>query len=336
MHRIFKVIVVTLSAATVAYTLSPLLGFSQHQLMQSGNADGSSSAPNAVTGVVFQATRMVVTALHMNDGCRGALRYAIDAVDPRFGISQDVLQADLKQAELIWENTSGEDVLQYDPQADFKVNLVFDERQKQTIASNALKQKLDTVQTLHKGISQEYDTLSSQYEEQKSHYESDVAKYKQLVDTYEKQVASWNAKGGAPKDEYQQLKEQRKEIESLADEIEKKRKNINDIVARLNALAGKEKQVVSGYNKEVSTYEDAYGGEKEFDQGVYTGKAIDIYQFSTENELILVLAHELGHALGMDHVQNPQSIMYYLMAKQNADHPVPTAEDRQALLGRCQ
>lgn len=271
----------------------------------------------------------------MNDGCRGPLHYAIGSVDPRFGISQDVLQADLKQAEAIWEDASGEDVLQYDPQADFKVNLIFDERQKQTIASNVLKQKLDTVQTLHKGISQEYDTLEGQYEQSKSRYESDVAKYKQRADTYEKQVASWNAKGGAPKDEYQQLKEQRKEINALADTLEEQRKNINDTAARLNALAGKEKQVVSGYNKEVATYEDAYGGEKEFDQGVYTGKAIDIYQFNAENDLILVLAHELGHALGMDHVENPQSIMYYLMAKQDADHPIPTLEDKQALAGRC-
>ena len=102
----------------------------------------------------------------------------------------------------------------------------------------------------------------------------------------------------------------------------------------ISALIVKYNLLVDRVNANIGTINQT--ANKEFEEGTYisdaSGARIDIYEFSDEAKLIRVLAHELGHALGLDHNSNLDSIMY---AMNQSSNMILTADDVQALKMKC-
>lgn len=271
----------------------------------------------------------------LSEPCAEPLKYTIGTIDPQFGLGRDEFKNTIQQAEDIWEKASGKNLFQYDETATLKINLVYDERQAETLEAEGLEAQLKKMESTHDQMSAEYKALYDQYSNRMKAYKANWEKYEKRLENYKEAVAYWNKRGGAPEDEYKDLQKEKDKLEDIFSNLEKERKAINQLAVQVNSLASKSNKVANNYNQNLETYNNKFGEAREFEKGVFNGSEINIYQFKEQTDLRLVLAHELGHALGIGHLENSTSIMYYLMSEQNLDDPQPTEEDMAALRGIC-
>jgi hypothetical protein len=271
---------------------------------------------------------LIKKAVFLSEGpCEQPIKYSLGQIDSQFNLSAEELQGLVFEAEEIWEKPAARNLFEYTPAASFKINLIFDERQMQTLASEKLENDLQKLEAEHEQLIEQFGSLSNAYQKKLADYNIQLAAYEKRLKKYNKEVKYWNARGGAPEDEYADLEKERKKLKELASNLEKQRLEVNSLAGKTNQLAKKENQVVENYNTNIATYQSKYGESREFEKGVFDGEGINIYQFKAKDDLRLTLIHEMGHALGLDHVENPQSIMHYLMSEQKMENPALTPED---------
>lgn len=267
--------------------------------------------------------------------CQVPVHYRIGEIDPRFGTDRDELIRIAQNAENIWEGTIKEDLFIYDENAELPVNLVFDERQQNANSEAELKEDLDVKEGMSESVSAQYETLIGEFRTLKKKYEARVISYEKKLSLYNEEVTEWNKKGGAPENVMRELTETQKELQNEQKELEALGKTLNNLTIQLNAIGARGNSLIADYNTIVDTYNKEFSEAKEFTQGDYTQDTINIYQFDSEKELTIVLAHEFGHALSLDHVDNEKSIMYHFMGAQRIQDGI-TTEDFNAFNQACE
>lgn len=267
--------------------------------------------------------------------CDIPLAYSIGTVDSRFGLTRQELTEKLNDAEVVWESEFDRELFEYNPDAQFSVNLIYDERQRMTQQTKEAEEYLNSIEGAHEDISQRYEQLVAEYEEEKQRYATMVADYEERLEAYNSEVRKWNERGGAPKEKRQELEEEKQALEGMQAELETQRTHVNSLIEEVNALARQSNELAEIYNEEARTYVNRYGSARKFNQGDYRGDEINIYQFEGPQDLKLVIAHELGHAAGVEHVDNPEAVMYHLMRDQNLNNITLASEDVTALVDKC-
>lgn len=283
--------------------------------------------------VIFKGSLKKIVGL--DKPCSKPIEYSIGEVDQKFGISKDDVLKNALEAEKVWEAEARKDLFKYNPKAEFKINLVFDERQQSTNESIKLEDNLEKLDVAHDSTLQEYNLLKEKYSKQLEEYNKNVDEYEKRIEKYNKDVAYWNSRGGATEEEYKKLEKEKKELKAMYEKLEKERKVINNLASQANQTAEKENQIVNKYNSSLETYKSRFGESREFEKGIYSGQIINIYEFREVEDLRMTIIHEFGHALGIDHLNDPGSIMYYLMGEQDLENPKLTEEDISALKNVC-
>ncbi len=250
--------------------------------------------------------------------CSRPISYSIGSFDTSFGISKADFLSDIQQAEMIWEKSINNELFVYKIEGgDLKINLIFDNRQANTFKLKDINQTIEGDKTSYNNLKSKLDSLQKEYSAKKSIFDSKVVALEDSRKKYEDQVTYWNNQGGAPKVTYDQLNQEKKNIESavaivnqLQSDLNISATEINNLINQLNSFASS----VNGQVKNYNTINNSLG--QEFEEGSYVvdqnGKQIDIYQFENKDKLIRVLVHELGHALDLEHVDNKNAVMYRL------------------------
>lgn len=250
------------------------------------------------------------------DPCTHPIKYNIGRLDPGFGLSKQEFLNAIKEAEGLWEEATGKDLFEYSKDGVMSINLVYDERQEGTdllknidVAYRTNKEKYDKKKELYDQYVDDFNILKQQRD---SLYVIWDSRYQ----SYELEVKKWNSRSSAPPaDIYQRLNSEKKSLEELMDRIKLLDAQVGNLINAINSLGDELNALGSKVNETANDYNGInHSFEEEFEQGVYISsfkfKEIDIYQFDNHQKLVRVLAHEMGHALGIGHLDNPEDIMH--------------------------
>lgn len=270
----------------------------------------------------------------MHIPCDVPIHYRIGTIDTRFGMSKEQVEEAIHEAEMVWEEPLSTELFVYDPEGELPVNFVFDERQKNSNDAEALRENLDTKEDMTKSVGAQYDALVQQFTALKAQYETRTSAYEKNLDAYNTEVSDWNNRGGAPEDVRADLAQRAGVLKKEQDDLSAFAKRLNGITDEINRIGARGNLLIADYNTTAGQYNDQFAHANEFAQGDYTGNAINIYEFDSHEELVLVLAHELGHALSLEHVEGTSSIMYHLMGEQSLTKGI-SIQDRTEYVRAC-
>ncbi len=269
--------------------------------------------------------------------CAVPLTYSIAPIDGRFNLKPESAASSIDAAITAWEAAAGRDLFSQAASgttADIQIQFVFDERHERFLAEGSLRDSLDVKEHTSESLQLEYEKLVAEYDVKRERHQSLVATYEADLAVYNTEVASYNDIGGAPPEVFLRLEATKRSLDTHAKTIEAEGTALAALADSINDLGEKGNELIRQYNAGVKTYNDQFSETSEFTQGDYRDGIITIYTFTSENELTTVLAHELGHALDINHVEGNQSIMYYLME----DQPEPltlSPADTAALVATC-
>lgn len=270
----------------------------------------------------------------MRNPCSTPKTFSIVSVDPRFSLSTSTLISYAQASANTWNKAYlANSVLTYkEAGGKIGISLVYDERQRTTIQNERLKQTIDEQRNELSGIKETIESLRTQYTSLEQKIEIDSAVYNAALAKHNKEVTYWNTRGGAPNDTYQRLEREQASLETQRVELNSEITTYNNLAQQIRQYAKDHNQVVEDLNQKIYTLNEQ--SIREFEEGAYdpNNKTITIYEFSSTSSLQRVLTHELGHALGLDHVDDKEAIMYAINQGKNL---TLTRADKDELMHVC-
>lgn len=276
------------------------------------------------------------TRAHIPNACDSPITYTLGTFDTRFDISKNHFLQKINESAELWNNATNKVLLKYSPTKTSNgvtINLVYDGRQARTDDTKLIVLEIENSQNTAKTLKSEFETAKATFDSEKTLYTERIATFTTRQKAYTDSVTSWNEKGGAPRTEYDALMAEKAWLTKEAEYLDSEQKRLNTVLTEINAKVAKYNEIIK-FSSERVTLGNQFANKK-FTEGKYnpnTGE-VTIYQFSDDIKLGRVLAHELGHVLGIDHTKSKGSIMY---AVNSATSTGLNYEDLQEVRSLCQ
>ncbi len=268
-------------------------------------------------------------ALRSQLPCVVPVPVSVGTIDPKFRLSRADLGALMIEAKERWESAAGRPLFNVVDTGGIPVNVVYDARQQTTEALKSLDGAIQVTEARRQEVRAQYQKLRDEYEAKGAAAKAALNAYEVKQRQFEADLAATSnpspleqsalvRRGEALDQEYRAVFARQAALGELA-------KRINELVAEDNTLAPAQSDTIEAFN------DLARSQGEEYQTGLYThgpsGSSIDLYVYENSEQLLRLLMHEMGHALGVGHIADEQSLMYYLnLSKEPTITPADLAE----------
>ena len=272
--------------------------------------------------------------------CQMEMSYSIGEIDPRFRISERDVRKSMDAAIQLWAGAVESLHLRHAPQGGIIVNFVYDERQQLTESEKRLMSEIESLGSRIDRLQDEYDRYHERIEALSGRHRQLVDRIDLVVGGLNEWVENRNQAGGLTPGDLEYFENQSQSISELQRQEAEMRNRLNALVHSFNPVSEKMNRDIDEMNRRIDEYNQNFAGKFSFSSGKYEGRVgqgvITIYHHVNDRHRLLLLAHELGHALGLGHVSNPRSVMYSTIDRQLYSGNIQlTEEDKEALRNQC-
>jgi len=242
-----------------------------------------------------------------------ALHWRLGAIDPRFNLTTAEVREAVTRATNVWNQAGCRQLFRNDDSDGFPISFVYDERQAKMNSDKAAKQNIAAYKQKLADSRLKLQAADEELQSAKDHLEHEDRDHAGRVDQYNDRVNIVNAAGGATEELARSLDEEKSDLAAEKASLDTEAEKANQLLESRNELADEHNQLVQAYNAVVTAYNANLGQDNE-ELGVCErvdgrAKQIEVFAFKDMDDLERTLAHELGHAIGLQHVKGDGSIM---------------------------
>jgi len=293
---------------------------------------------------IFQPISAGVEAFSKRVPCTQPIQYSIGNIDPRFSINKAELEEAVEKAIATWNTGYETDLLAKrggDPvQGDIVVQLKYDDRQERTDREIRFRESIRSQQIRLDRQQLQHVKQRELFEERSRGYRLFAERTTEQLNELNDWVKVKNDSGGFVGSDLDQFNKRKKEVENAQEDVRIKQQKLDQLARSINVEMDELNEKFDAHNKMIQQYNDEFAGDLRFAKATYQktpdGGVVTVNQFLNDKELVLILAHELGHALGISHTGQPESIMYSQMGAQQLNPFIQLTEsDIMAVKNLC-
>jgi hypothetical protein len=283
---------------------------------------------------------------HAHAPCAIPVHYALGEIDAGFGFDELAVSMALAEAAGLWQSlTDTLMFLESDHPRAMTVHLRFDARQRAANTRRSLRGGLERDRAGLEADEAELARWNDRIESNRAAHERDGETLARRVRAHEAEVRAWN-ENPAQRSEVRRraLEGEGAMLRQALQELERAGRDLNSDIEAYNRRAAELRRRSEDFRLRVSRYNEASSAEP-VESGRYSydrelGRRIEVFRAESYDDLVWVLAHELGHALGIGHVDEPGAVMHAMLHDDHSAHgegrPVTLgAADHAALVAVC-